>query len=135
MNDIIKNVDKIVNLRDDQVTQWYEDVLAKNPTVIANKVDNQASQTRTKHADPEASVQEYMFSRITDLRALGSAHFMNEKPQMKSMTNYLANGLMNTKVKQLLFRETYLWNEGEHFSISSFILVTSRLNFTVKGIF
>lgn len=78
MADVIKNVDDITNPSDYHVKQWYESVLSKEPTNLGDKVAEITK--RHKHqpnlADPESVVQEYVFSCMTYLRALGSARFM-----------------------------------------------------------
>lgn len=62
-----------------------------------------------------------MFSIRTDLRAIGGAKFIKDKPPIKYVINSLATGLNLKEANELLFRSMSMWKEGEHSSILHFI--------------
>ena len=116
-------VTDIEELTDEHVDAWFQSVLDKEPANLGDRV-NEIIKKRThvpNSKDPEGSVQEYVFSVMTDLRTLGGTQFMKDKSQAKSVIARLGNGLKPKEVRELLFRDKSMWKEGEHSSISHFI--------------
>lgn len=123
MTNLIPEVENIQELSNEQVMDWFNGVLSKEPRNLGDKVTEivRKHTHRPNSGDPEAGVQEYVFEVMTDLRALGGAQLMKDKSQAKNVINRLGSGLKPKEVRELLFRDKTMWKEGEHTSISHFI--------------
>lgn len=123
MTNLIEGCEDINELTDEHVKQWYDSVLDKEPQNLGDKVAEAIR--KHKHTpnpnDPEAGVQEFVFSVMSDLRALGGAKFMKDKSQAKSVISRLANALKPKELKELLLRDKSMWKDQEHSSISHFL--------------
>lgn len=134
MTDAFNNITDIANLTDADILTWYNAVVAKEPINLGDRVLEMVKkhQHKPNSSDPEASVQQYVFSVMTDLRALGGAQFMKDSSQAQNEIQRLASGLNPKPVIDLLFRDKTMWKEGDHSSISHFMKRAGEISVQVQ---
>lgn len=120
---IIQVLDDASELTDIIVKSWCNGILNKKLPNLGNCV-TQIIKTHTHNPDSgylNGTIQEYVFVVMTDFQAKGGSQIMKHKSHAKSLIMRLADVLNRNEMKDLLFRDKSMWNEGVHPSIYHFL--------------